>query len=126
MLTAQALMLTTRGLSKKQTKAATSSQRKRKEAELPDWEKPSDQTVWSSSIKSGLKGYETKLAKVCRLLRRHSILLMANDFLLFSTFRAKFCCCRNPGVASGADFQQNWLTQRSAADVAVVRVRWYL
>jgi hypothetical protein len=37
---ALALMLTMHGLSKKQTKAATSSSRRRSEAGLPDWEKP--------------------------------------------------------------------------------------
>jgi hypothetical protein len=85
-----------------------------------------DQTVWSNIIKFGLKGYAKKLATVCRLHLRRTVLPTARAFLLFSTFRAKICCCRNPGFASWADFQQSWLTQGGTAEVAVVRERCHL
>jgi hypothetical protein len=58
----------------------------------------------SCSIKFGLKGCVKKLAAVCRLHLRRTVLPMARAFLLLSTFRAKICCCRNPGFAFGADF----------------------
>jgi hypothetical protein len=112
-------------LAKKQTKVAMSSRRRRRGAGLQGWEKRSDQTVWSNSIKSGLKGCVTKLAAVCRLHRRRAG-FCCSEFLFLSTFRAKFCSYWNLGFASWANFKQNWLTQSDAADVAVVRERCHL